>query len=287
MNGTSMQCDQQHRLMLRARTADEGRMRANAVPVSSNLPISRPALVICHPGHELKLFGWVALARPVVHILTDGSGSSKRPRLKSTERVLESAGVQPGELFGRFSDAELYQRLLQRDAGFFIDLVEELTEILLGLGSSLIVGDAAEGYNSGHDVCRLLVDAAVMRIRQRAGRCIRNRAVALTVPSRNEAGEKIELSADLLQRKLEAARHYAELADEVERFFVLFGPNAFAVETLLPVRCLLSVPGNRPDYEEYGRRQVEAGHYPAVIRYTDHIAPLAAKLRAYVTDTGT
>src|SRR5437879_291791 len=156
--------------MLRARTADETGMRANAAPSSSKTQIPQPALVICHPGHELKLFGWMTRARPVVHVLTDGSGSSKRSRLKSTERVLESA------------------------------------------------------------------------------------------------------------------RHYAELADEVERLSAVFGPNAFAVETLLPMRCLLSVPGNSPHYEEYGRRQVEAGHYPAVIRYTDHIAPLAAKLRAYVTE---
>jgi hypothetical protein len=273
--------------MLRARIADETGMRANAAPLSSKIQIPQPALVICHPGHELKLFGWVTLARPVVHVLTDGSGSSKRSRLKSTERVLESAGVEPGELFGRFSDAQLYQRLLQRDAGFFIGLVEELTDILVRLGSSLIVGDAAEGHNSGHDVCRLLVDAAVMLIRQRTGRCIRNRAVALTVPSSNAAGEKIELSVELWRRKREAARHYAELVDEVERLSAVFGLNAFAVETLLPVRSLLSVPGNSPHYEEYGRRQVEAGHYPAVIRYTDHIAPLAAQLRAYVTEAGT
>ena len=96
-----------------------------------------------------------------------------------------------------------------------------------------------------------------------------------------------EAYGSVRERKLEAARHYAELADEVERLSAVFGPNAFAVETLLPVRCLLSVPGNSPHYEEYGRRQVEAGHYPAVIRYTDHIAPLAAKLRAYVTEPGT
>jgi hypothetical protein len=260
-------------------------MRANAGPLSREVQIPQPALVICHPGHELQLFGWMTLVRPLVHILTDGSGHSKRPRLKSTERVLDSAGSEPGKLFGRFSDAQLYQRLLQRDAVFFIDLVEELTEILLGLGSSLIVGDAAEGYNSGHDVCRLLVDAAVERVRQRTGRCLTNRAVALTIPSSNAAGEKIELSVELWRRKLEAARHYPELADEVERALAVFGPNAFAVETLLPMECLLSVPGGSPQYEEYGRRQVQAGHYPAVIRYADHIAPLAAQLRAYLTGT--
>jgi hypothetical protein len=272
--------------MLFARAADETDMRANVVLLPGKVQIPQPALVICHPGHELRLFGWMTRARPIVHVLTDGSGSRKQPRLKSTERVLHSAGAEPGRLFGRFSDAQLYQRLLQRDVGFFIDLVEELTEVLLGQGSSLIVGDAAEGYNSGHDVCRLLVDAAVMQISQRTRRCVTNRAVALTTPSSSTVGEKIELSVELWRRKLEAARHYAELADEIERAFAVFGQDAFAVETLLPVCCPLSVPGGSPHYEEYGRRQVEAGHYPAVIRYADHIAPLAAKLRPYVTGTG-
>ena len=34
----------------------------------------RPALLLGHPGHELKVLGWLAENRPRVYVLTDGSG---------------------------------------------------------------------------------------------------------------------------------------------------------------------------------------------------------------------
>ena len=34
----------------------------------------RAALVVAHPGHELRVHGWLEVARPVVCVSTDGSG---------------------------------------------------------------------------------------------------------------------------------------------------------------------------------------------------------------------
>src|SRR4051794_29308473 len=57
------------------------------------LPRGRAALVVAHPGHELRVHGWIEAVRPLVHVLTDGSGSSGRSRLESTRRVLGPTGA--------------------------------------------------------------------------------------------------------------------------------------------------------------------------------------------------
>ena len=43
----------------------------------------RCALVVAHPGHELRVYGWLALRKPDVYILTDGSGHTGNSRLDS------------------------------------------------------------------------------------------------------------------------------------------------------------------------------------------------------------
>ena len=52
-----------------------------AVSLASHAPVApmalseqRAVLVVAHPGHELRVHGWLELARPTVCILTDGSG---------------------------------------------------------------------------------------------------------------------------------------------------------------------------------------------------------------------
>jgi hypothetical protein len=40
--------------------------------------------------------------------------------------------------------------------------------------------------------------------------------------------------------------------------------------------------GRPPFYEEYGERQVAAGHYKRVLRYREHVLPLAAALKTHV-----
>jgi hypothetical protein len=40
--------------------------------------------------------------------------------------------------------------------------------------------------------------------------------------------------------------------------------------------------GDAPFYEEYGEQQVRAGHYIQVLRYREHMLPLAMALDAHV-----
>src|SRR5438552_2599971 len=119
---------------------------------SSRLPDHReavPALVISHPGHELRIHHWLELAKPRVFVLTDGSGLAGKPRLASTADVLCRAGAKPGGIFGRLTDRALYAAILDRDHELFASLAMELADLLDEEGVDFVVSDAAEGIETG------------------------------------------------------------------------------------------------------------------------------------------
>ena len=62
-------------------------------------PGKRAVLVIGHPGHELRVFHWLEMLRPVVFVLTDGSGGSGYSRLPSTTRILDQVGASRGSFY--------------------------------------------------------------------------------------------------------------------------------------------------------------------------------------------
>src|SRR5947208_3095820 len=94
--------------------------------MSPALPGRRAALVIAHPGHELRVHGWVELARPLAFVLTDGSGHTGQSRLTSTSGLLERAGAAPGGIYGRLTDRALYAAILGGDVDLVAGLAGEV-----------------------------------------------------------------------------------------------------------------------------------------------------------------
>jgi AcrR family transcriptional regulator len=256
--------------------------------VNGTLMTLGPALlVVGHPGHELMVHGWLESSRPLVMVLTDGSGHAGVSRLPSTAALVAHAGATPGSIFGRFTDVELYRTLLDRRTDVFADLVEELAHAICQHQIAVVAGDDAEGFNPTHDVCRLIIDAAVSTARGR-GRSVLNSAFALMdAPSRSTrpAGASssiLTLNDAALERKLDAALRYPEMAAEVAAARGRWGDEAFRIETFRHVReGEVWTPGDAPpDYERYGRKRVEEGVYPEVICYDQHLRPLADLLSA-------
>lgn len=246
------------------------------------------ALVIAHPGHELKVHRWLELARPLVFVLTDGSGHGGLSRLASTAALLARTGARPGPIFGRMTDRDLYRSLLAGRLEPFVGLTEELAEALRREGIELVAGDAVEGFNPGHDVCRLLLNAAVARLRA-GGQAVENCEFPLDggpdqrPPEDPAGGVHLELDGPALARKLAAARSYPGLEEEVARALARHGSDAFRSERLRRVRYGLDIAGqfsHPPFYEIHGERQVAAGFYREVLRYQAHVAPLAEGLRS-------
>jgi hypothetical protein len=256
---------------------------------------SRAALLMAHPGHELRVHGWLELARPYVCVLTDGSGGSGRSRLARTTTLLQSAGARPGVLYGGFTDRAVYSALLERDAVFFLRLAETLAREMVREKIDLVAGDAAEGYNSVHDAWRLIIDAAVALACLESGRAVRSFDFPLVGAPSTAIDEsfgpslRIELDEPARHRKLAAAWAYPELAGEIERFLITHGPAALGCEMLRavgPAGASHQPLDGPPFYEIHGRAQVAAGRYERVIGYREHLAPLAEDLRRLVERRG-
>ena len=268
----------------------------------------RAALVVAHPGHELRVYGWLETARPRVFVLTDGSGRSCQSRLKSTDQVLSSTGAAPGDIYAPLTDVDVYTAILDHDFKLFTGIADELAAALVRERVTCVAGDAAEGYNPAHDACRLLVNAAVKMARRGLGKWIENFDFTLVarpdVPQSPCApGIRLDLTGETFARKLLAARNYPELAAEVEAAFAGAGSvglrlhpdlaaqsgfdtgggnhEVFRVECLRAVHRFDHAFDETPFYERYGERQVAAGHYARVLRYREHMLPLAAALQAH------
>ena len=238
-------------------------------------------LVVAHPGHELRVHGWLERTRPRVLVLTDGSGRSGTSRLSATTRVLARAGAMPGDVFGRLTDRAVYEAMLGRDIALFRGLADA---VAAGLeDADYVVGDAAEGYNPTHDVCRLLVDAAVARVRRGRAQSIASFAFPLVGPplaatSRPDDVD-VTLDDDAFARKLAAAREYVELDREVRDTLDGVGAEAFRREVFHRVEGAGGkAAAEVPFYERHGERRVAEGAYAHVLRRDEHVVPIAEAL---------
>jgi hypothetical protein len=209
------------------------------------------------------------------------------------------------------SDADLYKAILSFNHRLFTNLVDRLAASLSDEGVECVAGDAEEGYNPAHDICRHVINAAVRLANRKRQKPIANYDFTLFgAPDRCADEHSVWLNLDdaALARKLSAARNYPELqaeveaalngnwneslrghSDLIERARTKIGvtnDNHFRVECLRPVNSYadstFSFYGRTPFYEEYGEKQVKAGYYEQVLRYREHMLPLAAVLEAYV-----
>ncbi|HEX2078882.1 MAG TPA: hypothetical protein VHG08_14265 [Longimicrobium sp.] len=257
-------------------------------PAVSAASFASCALVVAHPGHELRVYGWMEAVRPLVFVLTDGSGSAGEARLESSTRVLARTLARPGSIYGWMSDRAIYSAILSHDHAAFRRIADQLAETMAAEGIDCVAGDAVEGYNPSHDVCRLVTNAAVRMAARARGAPIAAYEFALVgapdecAPGLRPRAIRLELDEQTLARKLEAARGYPELTGEVEHALRQFGLAPFRTEYLRPVD-----PGDRyggwdpdqvPYYERYGEKRVAEGVYDRVLRFREHVRPLADAL---------
>lgn len=267
-------------------------MIANNVEYSVAMiaPEKKAALVIGHPGHELRVFHWLEIMRPTVFVITDGSGRSGRSRLPSTAKLLDQVGASQGSFYGRLNDRETYLAILNRNFDIFAGLARELAGFLADEQIDYVAGDALEGYNPTHDVCRLVINAAIAMANRLSDQEVGNFAFPLTgspegcPDARADGCISLRLDDEAFARKLAAARSYTELDSEVEAAISQNRIEAFRVECLRTSNSSeINVGRNdKPYYEQHGENQVAAGHYRDVIRYREHFLPLAEALRRQV-----
>lgn len=245
--------------------------------------ISLPAaLIVAHPGHELRLYRWLEIVRPHVFVLTDGSGSGPS-RIGSTLELLHDVGSMAGPVSSLFTDREIYRLMLNDDVDPIVAATLEITDSIVEGGIRSVVADAFELYNPIHDLCSVIAALVCERASAATGREVRRYQYAVTeAPSGH--GERLELDDDALARKLAAANRYDELRPEVERLIARIGMDALRHESLEPAQPGVALPPltRKPFYETYGEKRVAEGHYSTVIRYDVHFRAFAEQLIAAV-----
>jgi hypothetical protein len=248
------------------------------------------ALVIGHPGHELRVLGWVWAAKPLVAILTDGSGADGKPRIDQTTQLLNGALDRRSALYGMATDRDVYRAILEQDLEYFLALSNRLADELCEHQIECVAGDSIEGYNPTHDLSSLLIDRAVRLASCRMGVEIRHYTFPLVGAPRTDllsaGSQHLRLTPDELMRKLASIRQYAQSAGgalqvEIDDMLQRFGEQALAEEVFDRVDIAASLSAfddEKPFYETYGEQQVTAGKYRFVIRYQEHIAPIVRAL---------
>jgi hypothetical protein len=250
-----------------------------------NQQLPKTALILGHPGHELRVFRFLEIYRPIVYVLTDGSGNNEGvSRIPSTLNVLKMTGGAPGKIFGRFTDKEIYALIRDQKSEVFHSLMEELLSDLKQQGIEMIAGDACEGYNPTHDLCRYMINA----ISKKLG--VKNYDFLLEGPPQQCAPELkqeaiwLHLSEEEFERKLEAAKGYPELAQDLKITLEKYGKAPFLIECLRPVRSFdhfKSWTSELPFYETYAIDKVKSGKYDQVISFEKQVLPLAQKICAF------
>jgi hypothetical protein len=243
---------------------------------------SKALLLVAHPGHELLVYGWMQAIRPMVCVLTDGSGHAGVSRLHYTRDLLASLGAREGSIFGRFTDREIYSVIREGRVEVLEALVDELSSVLAAHRIDTLVVDAMEGFNPVHDLCRMLGGAAA----ERTGTVLQLEYPVHDRPEsyRGADGPEVhDLDDATLAAKLHAARAMSPAIPDVAQMIAQWGEETFRVESLRPVRDWTArgwPEGERPLYERTGEERVAASKYARVIRYDEHFLPLLAALRS-------
>ena len=252
--------------------------------------VQNPALIVAHPGHELYVLGWVKRARPRVFVLTDGSGHTGQSRAGSTARLLHRLDAPKGEVFCPLTDRAIYGAILSGDVTLFHELLETIAGALIAHDIDFVAGDAIEGFNPSHDICRFLIDGAAALVGRRTGRALPNCEIRLTTwengaPARH--GPEclhLELSPLELQEKLEAAASYQGLQGEVGEHLAAQGAEHFRVECFKRLTFRSHAhPTEPPHYDKVGAQRVREGVYQTALRYRDHVRPIYEAIGAYAS----
>ena len=226
-------------------------------------------LLIAHPGHELRLFGWMEICRPLVCILTDGSGNTGEGRTAFSRDLIESAGAVAGPVIGAYSDRDWYAAILAGDSGPFLEVVSAIAGSVAA--GCLIVSDPVEGYNPMHDLCSAVADRLAARVGGTRA------SYALMAPL--TAGAIRTLAPDAACRKRMAVDAYTPLSLEGAALLRRHPDALFQEQVCVGSYGWPEIPDAPPDYEAIGRTRMEAGLYHRPITYAAHVRPMAVRLR--------
>lgn len=194
------------------------------------LPEGEFALSIAHPGHELRLYGFMEQAKPFIFILTDGGLPGDTSRMEKTLANLGSIYGNTAiiakdkrdvlytikhkkpengeELF--IKDYEILREIEEQKTDFFDFYIKKLANSLLFNKVDYVIMDAPDDTKV-HTVNTLLTHAAINLINEKTGKKISLYEFNVSLPfntNLNEECIKIELDEEMTKRKIKYILFY-------------------------------------------------------------------------------
>lgn len=244
-------------------------------------------LFVGHPGHELLAHKFISIYKPDVIFLTDGSGNDGQPRIDQSLNLIKSLGLNAYFPFEPYSDRQIYDLILSNSIDSFLRSKSVLKEFILEQKYRVIVGDALEGFNPSHDLCRYLINSIVIEMEKENKVKIENYDFFQDDVRKNQTSDKktgdiiLELNEDELQKKMDACINYPKIKSEVDKFVSNFGKDFFALEFFRKINDPTKIVGwdtDFPYYEEFGRKRIAEGTYKQLISFDTHMMKLAQAL---------
>lgn len=239
----------------------------------------KSALIIGHAGHELRVLKFIELFRPMVFVITDGSGSGGKSRIERTRKILEHYGCEISDVFGQNTDRDIYKAILQKDLTTFRMIHNAIFKAIKNANVTTVFGDACEGFNPTHDMCRYIINSCV----DLSGNTIKNYKIMLNgmYGSNLPGAITVKLSEEDKRNRQELINGYEEIKKEVEIAESKFGKEAFDTESLYEVaksdHKYRTWKSDKPFYETYGEQKLKDGTYKEIIRFED-VLMVAEKL---------
>lgn len=283
-----------------------------------NIPLGNGAISIAHPGHELRLYGFLQKAKPFIFLLTDGTSRNNPCRREHTRALLPPSYNERKESFfdladyskpegeGRnIRDAHIYTELLAGRLYFFEYYTKFMAGLFVQKKIDYVVADASEGQHVIHEMCRIMTDTAIRLVKKTTGKTIVNYEYSVTRPYNEGLTEDcihVELDDETYNGKINAvANYHPSILSELKPNLTLdlnvilqlrempkgMGEVKNILKHVNPdffrneyIRPYIYKEHEKPFYETNGEKLVSDGKYAEVIYYEKHIKPIKEQLDA-------
>ena len=267
------------------------------------LPPGKYALSIAHPGHELRLYGFLEKTKPYIFILTDGGlpGDTSRmarsilnlgslykdtAMMAKDKRDVVYTIERPNPEKGQdiyMKDYEIINDVENKSTAFFEYYIKKMANTLLFNKIDHMVVDALEEYNMIHDVNRLLTEAAISLIKRKSGKEISLYEFNVSNYFNSNINEdciEVKLDKETGMKKMKYILFYhPSVFIELKQNFTL---DVEYINKLSEIENGSEEIGNtllliNPGFFKYEYLRPAAG-IPSDENYTRHIMPLREKL---------
>ncbi len=192
--------------------------------------------------------------------------------------------------------------MIERDFGWFESMRDQVARWLEDKSPDAVITDGFEAYNPIHDLCSLMVDAALNQISATGGSLVPSRyemplafgSKAGALISESDNPDRSVFACVLTEHQVNMKKMRCQLllrdvpvdtavSDHPARIVAGIHPQLFEKEFFSPVPhdrryCVFPPVGDWKTYDEHGRQRVAEGVFEKALTFDEHFSPMARAL---------